>query len=676
MFVVGALFFVFAPLPVHAEERPDTAPRIVNWNFEWSIESDAIAEKLSQWDIVLLDIENERFSRARMKLIKELNPDIKLYAYISLSDIRPDASSLADGTARQYIGEQLEANPDWVLKLADGSAAEWWPTYNIMNVTNSAPKVNGERFNDFYANFIRDAVIKDTIWDGVFFDNLWENITFVSENVDLNNDGKKDGKVTANKAWRKGVRKILKRAKSDAKKLRKSKFKVTGNGGARQYKKQVNGIGFEHFPKTLYGGWTDSMEEYFQVMRLTARDSVGIVNSNVQNTGNRTNYQKFRYGLASTLMNDGYYSFDNGDATHRERWYYDEYNVALGDPVSGAYNTLRSDDPRTLRDGVWRRDYELASVFVNSTDQAQTVTLNSGFERLLGEQDASTNSGELTGQITLQPHDGIILLRRLQQVQDATFINGAFSKVFDENGEQVRHSFFAFDGSFAGGQQIHRVSRSGKTVVADSSRVRVYNRQNREIASFAPYGSDFSSGVNIAVGALFGGQKSYIVTGPQNGGAHVRIFDMKGQVVNPGCFPYPDGFKGGVNVSVGDLNGDNRLEIVVAAGFGGGPHIRILNNNCEVINPGFFAFDQSLRIGVNMAVGDLNGDGKAEIIAASGPGGGPHVRIFNKNGKMLSAGFFAYSTSDRSGVLVSTADIDQDGDDEIVTNSFSIFNPF
>jgi len=115
---------------------------------------------------------------------------------------------------------------------------------------------------------------------------------------------------------------------------------------------------------------------------------------------------------------------------------------------------------------------------------------------------------------------------------------------------------------------------------------------------------------------------------------------------------------------------------VVAAGFGGGPHIRIFNNRCQLVDPGFFAFDQHLRIGVNMAVGDLNGDGKAEIIAASGPGGGPHIRIFNRHGKMLSAGFFAYEESDRSGVLVSTSDIDGDGSDEIVTSSFGIFNSF
>lgn len=75
-----------------------------------------------------------------------------------------------------------------------------------------------------------------------------------------------------------------------------------------------------------------------------------------------------------------------------------------------------------------------------------------------------------------------------------------------------------------------------------------------------------------------------------------------------------------------------------------------------------------------MAVGDLDGDGRAEIIAASGPGGGPQVRIFNRNGRLISNGFFAYGESDRSGVLVSTADIDFDGKDEIVTNSFAIFN--
>lgn len=670
--VVMLAMLMVMPQPATASHRPDTAPNIVNWDFQWSIDSQAQVEELSEWDVVIADIENEFYSRDELVELKELHPDIILLAYISLSDIRPDAAELQTGTARNYIGEQLEDNPDWILRNDKGKPVEWWPTYSIFNITNQALLINGKRFNDFYSAFVRDAIVKDTLWDGIFFDNLWDDISFVSTAVDLNQDGVAESAAIMDEEWRKGVQKILKKTRVNAKKYRNT-FIVTGNGGVR-YRQYLNGVGFEHFPTTVYGGWTSSMEQYFRIMQLVAHDPYSFINTNVNNTGNREDYKKFRYGLASTLMNDAYYSFDNGDQSHRERWFYDEYTVALGEPVSGAYNVLNENSPTTLEPGVWKRDYEHATVIVNSTAQSQTITFNNGLEKILGTQDTTVNNGEVVGTVTLPAEDGIILLERLTHVRDATFINGAFSKVFDGSGNQVRKSFFAYDGSFSGGLQVHKVSTSGKTVVANDTHVRVYNNRNELVASFAPYGETYTGGVNIAVGTLFGGEKTYIVTGNRTGPAHVRIFDINGTLKNPGCFPYAPEFRGGVNVAMGDLNGDNRQEIVVAAGLGGGPHVRVLSNTCEVINPGFFAYDKNLRIGVNMAVGDLNGDGKAEIVTGPGPGGGPHIRVFDRNGTLLSAGFFAYSESDRSGVLVSTADIDQDGIVEIVTSSFGVFN--
>ncbi|HLD21809.1 MAG TPA: hypothetical protein VJB65_02820, partial [Patescibacteria group bacterium] len=63
-------------------------------------------------------------------------------------------------------------------------------------------------------------------------------------------------------------------------------------------------------------------------------------------------------------------------------------------------------------------------------------------------------------------------------------------------------------------------------------------------------------------------------------------------------------------------------------------------------------------------------------VVGAGPGGSPMVRIFSKRGKLLTPGFYAYQKSDRSGVFVSTTDLNADGKAEILTNSYSIFNFF
>ena len=127
---------------------------------------------------------------------------------------------------------------------------------------------------------------------------------------------------------------------------------------------------------------------------------------------------------------------------------------------------------------------------------------------------------------------------------------------------------------------------------------------------------------------------------------------------------YPPGFRGGLNVSSGDVDGDRISEIVTGAGYGGGPQVRVFTTDGKVVGS-FFAYDKGFRGGVNVAVGDVDGDGRAEIVAGSGYGGGPQVRIFDKGGKVLGS-FWAYDKAFRGGVQVTVADIDGDKKGEII----------
>jgi hypothetical protein len=72
---------------------------------------------------------------------------------------------------------------------------------------------------------------------------------------------------------------------------------------------------------------------------------------------------------------------------------------------------------------------------------------------------------------------------------------------------------------------------------------------------------------------------------------------------------------------------------------------------------GFFAYAPAFAGGVRVAAADLDGDGRAEIITAPGPGGGPHIRAFklNTNGLVTElAGFLAYSPNFTGGVFVAS----------------------
>lgn len=104
--------------------------------------------------------------------------------------------------------------------------------------------------------------------------------------------------------------------------------------------------------------------------------------------------------------------------------------------------------------------------------------------------------------------------------------------------------------------------------------------------------------------------------------------------------------------------------LIVAQGKGSEPIVKRVNGNGKEL-ASFLAYDKKFRGGVRVAAGDVNGDGVEEIITAAGPGGGPHVRVFDLMGKLQSQ-FFAFDVSSRYGIFVTTGDVNHDGMDEIL----------
>ena len=169
------------------------------------------------------------------------------------------------------------------------------------------------------------------------------------------------------------------------------------------------------------------------------------------------------------------------------------------------------------------------------------------------------------------------------------------------------------------------------------------------------YDKNFRGGVNVAAGDVDGDGVDEIITGAgPGGGPHVRIFNSQGELKNH-FFAYDKNFRGGVNVAAGDVSHSSRLkkdEIITAPGPGGGPHIRIYSSGVDIIGE-FFAYNKKFKGGVNVAAGDVDGDGVDEIITGAGPGGGPHVRIFRSNSVLIGS-FYGYESSFSGGVKVGT----------------------
>src|SRR5262249_44047474 len=165
-----------------------------------------------------------------------------------------------------------------------------------------------------------------------------------------------------------------------------------------------------------------------------------------------------------------------------------------------------------------------------------------------------------------------------------------------------------------------------------------------------------------------------IVTGAaRGGGPEVKVYDGKTGAVIMDFMAYDSRFLGGVNVAVGDVNGDGKADIITGAGFGGGPHVRIFDGATGIDIGGFMAFDASATGGafggVTVAVGDVTGDGQPDVVVGAGVGSRPLVRVFNPISGEMEREFEAYNLRFRGGVNVAVGDVTGDGTPDIVTGA-------
>jgi hypothetical protein len=139
-------------------------------------------------------------------------------------------------------------------------------------------------------------------------------------------------------------------------------------------------------------------------------------------------------------------------------------------------------------------------------------------------------------------------------------------------------------------------------------------------------------------------------------GGTVRVFAADG-APRMTLAPFGGGFAGGVWVAAADVTGDGLADIVVGAGAGGGPHVQVFDGRDLTIVRDFFAYDPSFAGGVHVAAGDLDGDGRAEVIVGAGAGGGPRVQAFDGSAVAAAppepmADFLAGPADDRGGARV------------------------
>ena len=651
---------LFFPSSSRAANLKSVYPRLANYFLKWEI-SDTEVGELAKWDLLVLDMETQENSRNQILKIRQLNPNIIILAYVNSVEMMDNIENYNNAEMRNNLAMGIDNS--WWLKDSSGKKISNWQGSLMLNLTDYVNQdYKGNRFNDYLANFVVTKIKSSGLWDGVFYDNTWGDVAWVNGgNIDANNDGVRDDISTLNNAWSSGFKKLLAMTRN----LAGQDFIIVGNGNVYDgYQNLLNGMMLESFPSSWENGgtWTGSMKTYLKLPTLNISPNISIINSFNKS---QTDYRKFRFGLTSALLGNGFYSFDYDVTNHSQTWWYDEYNVQLGSAQSGAYNVLAGKSPE-LKAGLWRRDFKYGSAIVNSTDKDQLYLFTKEeMEKIKGSQDSIFNTGLKINYIKLAPRDGAILLRHDTFINNAAFTNGYFYRLYDFNGNQVRSGFFPYLNNFPGESELIIMSSdsglTGVNLSAGFGRVGI-QKNGLSIASFFPYSKNYTGKINVAA-KINQETFSQVVTGPFSGGPQVRIFSSAGKLVGD-FFAYDKNSRGGVSVSLGDVDGDGQDEIVTGPGAGQEPMIKIFNLK-GVLKKNWLAYDKNFKGGVSVAIGDVNGDGQNEIISAPGLGGGPQIRIFNYQGEALKS-FFTYDQSYHGGIRVSVSDINNDGQLEIL----------
>ena len=258
-----------------------------------------------------------------------------------------------------------------------------------------------------------------------------------------------------------------------------------------------------------------------------------------------------------------------------------------------------------------------------------------------------------------------------------------------------RFSVTPFGSDFTGGVRTASADFNGDGVAdlvvgtgpGRATRVIVYDGVTQAVLfDVAPFESGFTGGVYVAAGDLDGDGKADLAVSPdEGGGPRVRVFGGGSKFAQIADFFGIDdtNFRGGARVAIADISGDGRADLVVAAGFGGGPRVAAFSGTSlsggvftSKPFPDFFAFENSLRNGAFVTAGDLDGDGFAELIAGGGPGGGPRVTAFSGKGLLANqqnpvANFFAGDVNSRGGVRLAVKNLDGDNRADLVVGAGS-----
>jgi hypothetical protein len=216
-----------------------------------------------------------------------------------------------------------------------------------------------------------------------------------------------------------------------------------------------------------------------------------------------------------------------------------------------------------------------------------------------------------------------------------------------------------------GREELITSARSGLEPSID-----IYNQEGKKIRSFLAFDRNFKGGVRLALLNYDNSPGLEIVAVPaSNGPGEARIFDRQGKLKKILRLEN-DNWRGGLVIGAGDVDGNGRPEIVIAYGQGSQPQVKIIGLDGRLFSS-FFPYERSYRGGLEVVVANVDGrkDGKKdEIIVAPRSGHDPLLKIYD-NRASLKKSFLAYTKNWQGGFTLRAGDVNNDGSAEIAVGA-------
>jgi hypothetical protein len=191
-----------------------------------------------------------------------------------------------------------------------------------------------------------------------------------------------------------------------------------------------------------------------------------------------------------------------------------------------------------------------------------------------------------------------------------------------------------------------------------------------------PLGPNQNSGITVANGVDPNSADRLMLVGAgPGGGSTVKLINIT-QNTNLLSFEAFPGFQGGVYVALADINSDNTLDLIVGAGQGAAPSVAVFNGLTGQVITSFYAFSPQFTGGVRVAAADTNNDGKIDIVTGSGFGARATLNIFDgADSFKLKSAVFTLNDTFTGGVYVSSGDLNGDGRAEVIVGAGQGYTP-